>query len=103
MSLHGPGEKGIYRQVRLKFVSIRFNKARIIAAFGKRSQQRLKMGAIAQFTFNIRNQTLSWQIGEDALVVNFQHIGIQLGENAKNTKKRTGPILQPQPDPRQTA
>ena len=103
MSPRRPAEKPFYRKGRLIFVSIRFNKAGIISAFGQCGQQGFQMRTIAQLAFNIGNQTLGGQIGKDALVINFEHIGVEAREYPKHPKKCAGPVLQAQADARQTA
>mgnify|MGYP000926478162 CR=1 FL=1 len=97
-------EKIVYQQIAVKTeISRQFDKAGVISAFSQTSQQRLQMGAVTQFAFNISDQTLSGQCREDALVIDFEHIGIQLCKNAEHTEQSARTVLQTQPDARESA
>ena len=52
------------------------------------------MGAIARFALDIEAKPLRRQVGEDALVRQFEDVNRKLVEDARDLEQRAGAILQ---------
>ena len=66
----------------------------LITRRAQRRDQPLEMGAIAGFALDVEAEPLGRQIGEDALVRQFQNVDRLLIEDAGDMEQRAGPILQ---------
>ena len=61
------------------------------------------MGGVAGFAFHVERQPLGGQIGEDALMRQFQYVDRLFVEDAGDMEQRAGPVLQADAQAREAA
>ena len=66
----------------------------LITGLAERREQPLEMVAIARFAFDVEAEPLGRQVGEDALVRQFEDVDRFLVEDARDMEQRAGAVLQ---------
>ena len=78
-------EKGVYHQIRVNMEkpsrSGEFDLRNLIPAFAQRHFQSFQMRAVAGFAFDVSDQALGGQCGENPLVIDFDDIDALFGED----------------------